>query len=64
MHFAQLVILILLILSAFRSLYQDFNGAKAHEPYGFTGAVITVLITALIAWLYWKAGAFSLLFNP
>lgn len=55
----QIAILILLALAALRGFWQDVHGVEAREPYGFSGCVITVLTSALMAWVYWKAGAFS-----
>jgi hypothetical protein len=42
-------------------LKQDCEGQKARDPEGFRGAVVSLLATALIFLLYWKAGALSLL---
>lgn len=58
----QIVIFILICAALFRGLWQDMYGIKEHKPFGFSGAVITVVMMAFTFWLYWKAGCFSQLF--
>lgn len=60
MHtFCQWLMLVHLIALLFVGLYQDFNGRKAKEPFGFTGAVLTVVVTALMFVIYYAAGGFT-----
>lgn len=61
MKLCQIIILLLTVFGFLRALHMDFNGSKAREPYGFAGAVWTIILTALILLCYWKAGAFSTL---
>ena len=61
MKFCQIIIAILLLAGFLRILYTDFNGVKAREPAGFSGAIITLIVYALLALCYWHAGAFSTL---
>lgn len=61
MSICQIIILFLLALGFLRGLWIDFRGVKAREPYGFGGAIATVVITSLLFLCYWKAGAFSTL---
>ena len=51
--------LIMLVIGTLRKLWQDVHGVKKRDPLGFTGVVMTVLTSALLAWAYWKSGAFS-----
>jgi hypothetical protein len=57
----QVILLILLVCNLFHGLWQDVNGRTARKPYGFGGAVVSVVVTALLFWVHVKAGAFSLL---
>lgn len=59
MKICQYVIAIQLVFSLFSSLHMDFYGRKAKEPFGFYGAVMTLVIMALVAWIYITAGVFS-----
>ena len=61
MKACQIILLVLLGLSLFTGLWADVNGRRARKPYGFMGAVISVLLTAVLFWVHWKAGAFSLI---
>jgi len=62
MQFCQAVIFFMLLAGLFVGLYHDFYGKKAREPYGYSGAVVSILITVLLFVLYYHAGAFSKLF--
>lgn len=64
MKIAQYIVIFLLVMGLFWGLWQDFHGKKAREPYGFPGAVCTIVISALLFWCYYSAGAFSLIFAP
>ena len=57
----QIILAILLVSGFFSALHADFNGRAARAPYGFPGAVMTILLIGIIVACYWKAGAFSLL---
>ncbi len=61
MIYAQIAILCLLTARFFTLLYSAFHGQKAKEPAGYAEAVLLILVMAGLVWLYWKAGAFSLL---
>lgn len=61
MIYCQYIILALQVVSFFVLVHQDFYGKKSREPYGFTGFVITLILCAAFAFVYWKAGAFSLI---
>lgn len=56
----QILLIIFLVYGFFFSLHQDFHGRKAREPYGFAGACTTVILTGLLALLYWKLGCFDI----
>jgi len=62
MKAAQIFIIVLLAFGFLMNLHYDINGRKAHEPWGYVGVLITIFGTAAIAFVYWKAGAFSLIF--
>lgn len=59
MKACQIILAALLVISFFFNLWTDFYGKKARSPDGFYGAVSTVILTAILGWIYWKAGAFS-----
>jgi len=61
--FCQVTLMVLLGVSALQLLYRDVNGRKAAPPQGFSGVVVTLLLTALVALIYYKAGAFSEIFH-
>lgn len=61
MKFCQLILVSFLVYGLFTGLHQDFNGRVAKPAGGFRGAVSTVVSTALVAWLYYAAGAMSML---
>jgi len=63
MKTAQYVIAVFLVATLLRGLWTDMYGVKEHEPYGFSGAIMTLSITALMAWIYYTAGAFSLIWR-
>ena len=52
-----------MVFAFFWLLRTDFNGSKAREPGGFGGAIMTVVIIAAQLFIYYKAGAFSLIFR-
>jgi len=58
----QWLILIMLSVSLFASLHADFYGRKAREPYGFVGAIVTLVLIGLFFLVYYKAGALSTIF--
>lgn len=62
MKLCQLIILALFVWGFFASLRSDFHGRKAREPYGFQGAVITVVLHGMMFFVYWVAGAFTEVF--
>lgn len=60
MKFAcQILVVLLLGMGFFHGLYEDFEGRKAHEPWGFSGAIVTIVVTAVVVVLYACAGLFS-----
>lgn len=59
MKTGQIIILILTAIVFLRGLWTDFYGVKKREPYGFPGAIVTCIVTALVLLCYWKAGALS-----
>ena len=52
----------MLSVSLFASLHADFYGRKAREPYGFVGAIVTLVLIGLFFLVYYKAGALSTIF--
>lgn len=61
MKACQIILLLFAVSIFFQSLRIDFYGVKAKEPYGFSGAIATVILASLFFLLFWKAGAFSTL---
>jgi hypothetical protein len=61
-QFCQWVILLTLVVALFYGLYTDFHGGRAGKPFGFSGAVITIVFTFVLFLLYWQAGAFTTIF--
>lgn len=47
------------VANLFSMLRTAFHGRSARDPGGFPGAVVSILLTALLALLYWGAGAFD-----
>lgn len=62
MKYCQIIILILLAIGFISSLRVSRNGRPAKEPDGFVGVLLTIIVAAVFFTIYWKAGAFSLLF--
>ncbi len=58
----QWIMFALLIFSAIHSLYVQVNGRKEQKPNGFAGAIASIIVSAGLALLYYKAGAFSAIF--
>lgn len=58
-YYAQLFIVGYLVTVLLVSLHVDFYGRSAKEPGGYSGAVITLVLVALITLLYLAAGALS-----
>lgn len=56
-----LVVLVVWLLGA-AGLRQAFDGREAHEPYGFWGVLLTIVMTMALFFLFAGAGAFSKLF--
>lgn len=61
--YCQALILISLIANLLSMIYYDINGRPAKESLGFKGVVITLVVIAFSFLVYWKAGAFSMLFS-
>ena len=59
----QILICFFLTVGVLRMLYQDINGRDAKASTGFSGVVTTILITGLMFFVYYQAGAFSCLFK-
>ena len=57
--FCQCVLVCLLLLIFLRGLWKAFHGVPAHEPYGFRGALVTIVATVLFALAMFGAGAFG-----
>lgn len=64
MFTAQVILLVLTVWGLFRALHEDFYGRPAKRPGGFSGGVGTAVSLVICFWLYWKAGALSLLLAP
>jgi Na+/melibiose symporter-like transporter len=62
MKICQIIILVMLVAALFTNLWSDFHGRKDRKPYGFGGAVVTIILMALTFWCYKEAGAFSTIF--
>ena len=62
MKILQIIILMILFINFLSGLYTDINGRKAKEPYGFMGALITIIFTIALFLLYYYAGAFNKIF--
>ena len=61
MNLAQILIALWMVITLLVCLHHDFNGRSAREPGGFSGAVTTLIIVALMVAILYKAGAFSTL---
>jgi len=61
-YVCQLIIVIFFIIGTLRGLWTDVNGVEARAPYGFSGVVASLVTMGTMIWVYYKAGAFSLLF--
>lgn len=61
-QFCQVLIAVMMIAGFFKSMYENFHGREAKQPWGFSGAVIDVLVSIVAVIVYWYAGAFSELF--
>lgn len=59
MKYCQIAIACLLFLGFLLAVHWDFNGKPAKPPNGFSGFISSIVIYALLAWLYISAGAFS-----
>lgn len=57
--FCQILLLIISVIGFFGTLSTDFHGRTARQPYGFTGAVWTLILFAIGTVIYIGAGAFS-----
>ena len=62
MKACQIVIALLWVAALLIGVHKDIHGVKARPPNGFSGVVISLVVSALMAYVYWKAGAFSELF--
>jgi hypothetical protein len=58
----QIGVVLSMTLTFFVCVKYDFEGRKAKEPAGFRGFIGSIVGTAVMAALYWGAGAFDLLF--
>lgn len=59
MNFASWIIVGLLVLGFFLNLFWDIEGRPAKSPTGFVGVLGTLVMYALLAWLYYTAGIFG-----
>lgn len=57
----QIIVLLLIVIGFLAGLYQDFHGRCERKPYGFQGALVSIVLTLLLLIVNWKAGAFSTL---
>ena len=57
----QIAVVVLMIWGFICMLSTDFNGTKAHKPFGFLGALVTLSIYVVLAYVFYKAGLFSTL---
>jgi len=58
---SQIILLAFVALTLFRTLKEDFDGRPAREPSGYKGAWTTIVAIVLVCFLYYKAGALSLI---
>lgn len=58
----QIVLLLLMAISMLFNMRNDINGRPAKEPDGFFGVVITMIVMAILIFIFYHAGAFSLIF--
>ncbi len=61
MIYAQLYIASGFIFHLLKYLHLAFYGQPMKLPTGFAGACLVLIAITVDAWVYWKAGAFSLL---
>ncbi len=57
--FCSIAMIVILGLGFIGSTIIDFEGRKAKEPKGVEGFIGTIVAYALIAWIYYGAGAFD-----
>jgi len=57
--FCQILIVLFIVIGFFYGLYQDFHGRESREPYGYSGAIITIVVFALMFLVIFGAGALS-----
>jgi glucan phosphoethanolaminetransferase (alkaline phosphatase superfamily) len=57
----QWLLVLLLAVSFFANVYQDFHGRPSRDAGGFVGFVVTCVVTVLILLVFFGAGAFSAL---
>jgi hypothetical protein len=58
----QVLMAVLLVIAVLKGLWQDVHGIPKHEPYGYSGIIITLITAGVFVWIYHTAGAFSELF--
>ena len=60
-HTAQIICVILTVIGFLRMVYQDIEGRAEVKPTGFVGVLATIIVVALLVWLYSIAGLYSTL---
>ena len=59
--FCQWIIVACVVWSFFKEVHNDFEGRPAKEPMGFPGFIGTIIAIVFACWLYYAAGAWSLI---
>ncbi len=59
MNWAQIIIVCFFVLGFFINLYWDVEGREARQPSGYTGVLSTVILYAIMTFVYYKAGMFG-----
>lgn len=57
----QWTIVVLLVLRFLISIYRCIHGKPAAKPDGFGGIIGTIIAIVILLFIYYKAGAFSLI---
>lgn len=57
----QMVMVAQLIMIFFILVHGDFHGSGGRKPGGFRGFIGSLVVITLISWLWYGAGAFSLI---
>jgi hypothetical protein len=55
----QWLVLAMICVNLLTMLYVECQGRPARKPAGFSGVLGSLIVTAIVVWMYWMAGLFS-----